>query len=78
MYDKLEDILERKGKIRRVGVVGMGYVGIPSAALFANSPDIDMVYGFQRNSGSSGYKIEMLNHGECPIKGEELNFTSLL
>ena len=49
----------------------MGYVGIPSAVLFADAPCFNKVLGFQRNSKSSGYKIDMLNRGECPLKGEE-------
>ena len=45
--------------------------GIPAAALFADSPKFEHVYGFQRDSPSSGYKIAMLNRGESPLKGEE-------
>ncbi len=56
----------------------MGYVGIPAAALFADSPAFDFVYGFQRDSPSSGYKIEMLNRGESPLKGEEPGLEELL
>jgi UDP-N-acetyl-D-mannosaminuronic acid dehydrogenase len=56
----------------------MGYVGIPATALFANSPAFDMVYGFQRDSPSSGYKIAMLNRGESPLKGEEPGLEDLL
>jgi len=44
----------------------MGYVGIPAAALFADVPHVEHVYGFQRDSASSGYKIAMLNRGESP------------
>lgn len=55
--------------IKTVGVIGMGYVGIPSAVLFATK--YEKVYGFQRPSDNSGYKIEMLNRGEYPLKGEE-------
>jgi UDP-N-acetyl-D-mannosaminuronic acid dehydrogenase len=56
----------------------MGYVGIPAAALFADSPAFDFVYGFQRDSSSSGYKIAMLNRGESPLKGEEPGLEALL
>jgi UDP-N-acetyl-D-mannosaminuronic acid dehydrogenase len=56
----------------------MGYVGIPAAALFADSPVFDVVYGFQRDSASSGYKIAMLNRGESPLKGEEPGLEDLL
>ena len=56
----------------------MGYVGIPAAALLADSPQFDHVYGFQRDSPSSGYKIAMLNRGESPLKGEEPGLEELL
>ncbi len=56
----------------------MGYVGIPAAALFADAPEFNHVLGFQRDSKSSGYKIEMLNKGESPLKGEEPGLEELL
>ena len=74
----LESLFHKRGPIKRIGVVGMGYVGIPAAALFAASPQFDVVYGFQRNSPSSGYKIEALNRGESPMKGEEPGLSDLL
>ncbi len=43
----------------------MGYVGIPAAVLFADAPCFDNVFGFQRNSKSSGYKIDMLDRGNA-------------
>ncbi|NJD52466.1 MAG: nucleotide sugar dehydrogenase [Candidatus Methanoperedens sp.] len=73
---KLEKILREKGPIRKVGVIGMGYVGIPSAVLFAEK--FDFVWGFQRASRSSGYKIEMLNNGISPLKGEEPGLEDLI
>ncbi|WP_406657756.1 nucleotide sugar dehydrogenase [Methanolobus sp. ZRKC2] len=78
MSNKLESILREKGPIKRIGVIGMGYVGIPAAALFADSDRFDHVLGFQRNSPSSGYKIDMLNRGESPLKGEEPGLEELL
>lgn len=78
MSEKLKNILDKKGPIKRIGVVGMGYVGIPAAMLFANSPKYDHVYGFQRDSKSSGYKIDMLNNGESPLKGEEPGLEDLI
>ena len=74
----LASLLKKRGPIKRIGVVGMGYVGIPAAALFAASPKFDSVIGFQRNSPSSGYKIAMLNRGESPMKGEEPGLSDLL
>lgn len=74
--NKLSEIIKKKGPIRKVGVIGMGYVGIPSAVLFAEK--FDFVWGFQRASQSSGYKIEMLNNGISPLKGEEPGLEDLI
>ncbi|MDD1694852.1 MAG: nucleotide sugar dehydrogenase, partial [Methanoregula sp.] len=74
----LSDIIRKRGPIKKIGVLGMGYVGIPAAALFADAPQFDKVFGFQRDSPSSGYKIAMLNRGECPLKGEEPGLEELL
>jgi len=70
--------MNKKGPIKKIGVIGMGYVGIPSAAVFAASPVYDFVWGFQRNSVSSKYKIAMLNKGECPIDGREPGLRELI
>jgi UDP-N-acetyl-D-mannosaminuronic acid dehydrogenase len=74
----LEALIRKRGPIKKIGVIGMGYVGIPAAALFADSPVFDFVYGFQRDSPSSGYKIAMLNRGESPLKGEEPGLEDIL
>src|SRR5512137_2362259 len=78
MAKTLESLIRKRGPIRKIGVIGMGYVGIPAAALFADSPAFEHVYGFQRDSPSSGYKIAMLNRGESPLKGEEPGLAELL
>jgi len=78
MTDKLQSLLMKRGPIRKIGVIGMGYVGIPAAALFADVQKFDLVLGFQRASSSSGYKIDMLNKGECPLKGNEPGLEELL
>ena len=62
MTQLLADIFYERGPIKTIGVIGMGYVGIPAAALFAQS--FNKVYGFQRDSTSSGYKISLLNSGK--------------
>ena len=74
----LQDFIAERGPIKKIGVVGMGYVGIPAAALFADAPGFNRVIGFQRDSPSSGYKIAMLNRGESPLKGEEPGLEDLL
>jgi len=56
----------------------MGYVGIPAAVLFADANEFELVLGFQRASSSSGYKIDMLNRGESPLKGNEPGLEELL
>ena len=74
----LAELIRKRGPVKKIGVPGMGYVGIPAAVLFADSPAFDFVYGFQRDSPSSGYKIAMLNQGESPLKGEEPGLEALL
>ncbi len=74
----LTEILKKKGQIKRIGVIGMGYVGIPAAVLFADSPSFDFVWGFQRDSPTSGYKIDLLNRGISPLKGEEPGLEELI
>ncbi len=74
----LQSRIDERGPIRRIGVVGMGYVGIPAAALFADLPQIEKVYGFQRDSKSSGYKIAMLNRGESPLDPDEPGLAELI
>ena len=61
----------------RLVVVGLGYVGIPSAVLFADVPGIDVV-GYQRRSKRSGWKIDYLNEGKCPIEGDEPGLAELI
>jgi UDP-N-acetyl-D-mannosaminuronic acid dehydrogenase len=53
----------------KIAVIGMGYVGIPAAALLADVEGFH-VTGIQRRSKRSGWKIEALNKGECPIMNE--------
>ncbi len=78
MSGNLKEILDKKGPIKTIGVIGMGYVGIPAAVLFADSDKFDFVWGFQRDSPSSGYKIDLLNQGECPLKGDEPGLEELV
>ena len=58
-------------------VVGMGYVGIPVAALFADVERINVI-GVQRRSRRSGWKIDHLNQGKSPIEGDEPGLAELI
>ena len=58
-------------------VIGMGYVGIPCAALFADVPGF-RVTGVQRRSKRSGWKIEHLNAGKSPFEGDEPGLAELI
>ncbi|MFX1498814.1 MAG: nucleotide sugar dehydrogenase [Promethearchaeota archaeon] len=58
-------------------VIGMGYVGIPIAALLADVEDFH-VTGIQRRSQRSGWKIDWLNSGKNPFQGEEPGLDELI
>ena len=62
---------------KQIVVIGMGYVGIPCAALLADVPGFN-VAGVQRRSKRSGWKIECLNAGRSPFKGEEPGLAELI
>jgi UDP-N-acetyl-D-mannosaminuronic acid dehydrogenase len=63
--------------VTKITVVGMGYVGIPAAALLA---DVDgfSVTGLQRRSKRSGWKIDHLNAGKSPFEGDEPGLAELI
>lgn len=65
----INDSLDPMNMVVKVAVIAMGYVGIPIAALLAKI-DIFQVTGIQRCSNRSGWKIDYLNKGKCPIKNE--------
>lgn len=56
----------------KIVVVGMGYVGIPVACAFAYK-GFDVI-GINRSKP----KVDMINSGECPIKGKEPELGELL
>ncbi|WP_455392052.1 nucleotide sugar dehydrogenase [[Eubacterium] cellulosolvens] len=62
---------------KKIVVIGMGYVGIPAAALFADVEGLT-VTGVQRRSARSGWKIDYLNSGKCPIGGDEPGLAELI
>ncbi len=63
--------------MRKIVVVGMGYVGIPVAALLADVEGFTVV-GVQRRSKRSGWKIDWLNSGRNPIGGNEPGLSELI
>lgn len=62
---------------RKLVIIGMGYVGIPVAALFADVEGFSVV-GVQRRSKRSGWKIDLLNEGKNPIGGDEPGLSELI
>ncbi len=62
---------------KKIAVIGMGYVGIPAAALFADVEGFNVV-GIQRRSKRSGWKIDWLNEGKSPIGGDEPGLSELI
>jgi UDP-N-acetyl-D-mannosaminuronic acid dehydrogenase len=61
----------------KVVVIGMGYVGIPAAALIADVEGYNVV-GLQRRSKRSGWKIDQLNSGKSPFEGDEPGLDELI
>jgi UDP-N-acetyl-D-mannosaminuronic acid dehydrogenase len=62
---------------KKIAVVGMGYVGIPCAALLADVDEFEVI-GVQRRSKRSGWKIDYINQGKCPIGGDEPGLADLI
>ena len=63
--------------VTKIVVIGMGYVGIPIAALLADVEGYS-VTGLQRKSERSGWKINVLNSGKSPFKGVEPGLDELI
>lgn len=64
-------------QLRKIGVIGPGIVGMPMAALLAaarikQGTDVPaQVLVVQRNSPTSGWKVDAINSGISPIRGVE-------
>jgi len=67
----------KRGISMNVVVVGMGYVGTPVAALFADVSGFK-VTGIQRRSPRSAWKIDALNEGRSVIEAEEPGLPELI
>ncbi len=67
---ELQDKLDRKEA--RLAVIGLGYVGLPVAAMLAEA-GFD-VMGVEIRPE----RVEMINQGVCPIEGEEPGLAELL
>ncbi len=63
--------------VRKIAVVGPGIVGMPMAAMLAHariregSTEPAKVVVVQRNSPTSGWKVDAINAGKSPIGGVE-------
>jgi UDP-N-acetyl-D-mannosaminuronic acid dehydrogenase len=56
----------------RIGVIGLGYVGLPAACMFANA-------GFKVNGVDlDGPRTETINSGRSPIEGDEPGLAELV
>ncbi len=64
-------------KIKKIGVIGPGIVGMPMAAMLANAKikigteEPAKVVVVQRNSKNSGWKVDTINNGRSVIGGIE-------
>lgn len=70
MKDKLLAAIENK--TANIVVLGLGYVGLPVACLFAEAGF--PVIGIRRSRA----KVDMINRGQCPIEGEEPGLAGLV
>jgi len=70
MMARLQNAVE--DKTAQVVMLGLGYVGLPAACLFAEAGF--PVVGIRRSQD----KIDMINRGQCPIEGKEPGLVELL
>ena len=71
-------------KIKKIGVIGPGIVGMPMAAMLANAKikigtdEPAKVVVVQRNSINSGWKVDSINSGNLLLVASSLNWMILL
>ena len=70
MKDGLWEAIENK--TAKVVVLGLGYVGLPVACLFADAGF--PVAGIRRSQD----RVDMINQGQCPLEGEEPGLAELM
>jgi UDP-N-acetyl-D-mannosaminuronic acid dehydrogenase len=74
---KLDGQPRRKWKVEKIGLIGPGIVGMPMAALLAHArvkigtEQPAKVIVVQRNSKTSGWKVDAINQGKSVIGGIE-------
>jgi UDP-N-acetyl-D-mannosaminuronic acid dehydrogenase len=81
---KLDNGKAMNWQVNKIGVVGPGIVGMPMAAMLANA-EIRIgntaaapVVVVQRNSQTSGWKVDAINRGRSPIGGVEPNLDAIV
>jgi UDP-N-acetyl-D-mannosaminuronic acid dehydrogenase len=73
----IENNTAQDWQLRKIGVIGPGIVGMPMAALLADARiriggnEPAKVVVVQRNSPTSGWKVDAINAGYSPIQGIE-------
>jgi len=71
-------------KLKKIGVVGPGIVGMPMAALLADAKikigvkEPAKVVVVQRNSATSGWKVDAINNGKTVIGGIEPGLNTIV
>ena len=77
MESKTSPVKVENWRIKKIGVIGPGIVGMPMAALLAKakikigSDEPAKVIVLQRNSINSGWKVDSINNGKSVIGGIE-------
>ncbi len=73
----IENDTPKNWQLRKIGVIGPGIVGMPMAAMLASARIKEgaqqpaKVLVVQRNSHTSGWKVDAINSGTSPIRGVE-------